>query len=994
LYVWKKKNVSKAEILHNANDHEFLHPISFTKIQQRHLWIFGNPEISIENILDDTLFTEPNIELDVEVKYGKASFFSFFSKLSGVEILVDSKVVAKRSSFLGLPKIFGNDTFKLDLTNFDDGAHTIQARGYKGFRIFGQSVVSPAIPFTIDRSLCNPSKSFIVFLGQNDVTSIMRGQVNITWSPGFVAVMEDVSLIWCGEFTYDVFVVEGDFDFSAANVTGPELIELADKDGTVNRYETSNLTLVVSNLQPGSNYSFLVMAKTETGHYSDNRDGATIEISSFDVKVKSDFTRLVNIPESTSLFQVVNNMTDTTVSFSGELPIEVLTLQSMDFIFFFDMNGNATLGRCINKIESDLGSSSVAWKYQLSEFSDIFDELDLSTEYADETLVEELDEYDTEDFDDFDPDEYAMYERLNQNVKRNLCIYAFPGSDGTKCEEEVVDGRMLLFGRLKRRVKRAFRRVKRVAKKTVKGFVSAAKFIGKKITDFVKREYTFARTRTLLDVDRSARLTTSDSGLEIGLEYDILAKAKLRITVSLAKAINRASINVYGGFTLETYLNLLASTPRRYQPPPLLVFDKRGRKIVAIGPLPPPIPVPVIFLWIVSKPKVYATVEIVTATEGEAGVVMKFGYDYTFEYSYDKSRSEKFQKKTSFVPSPQLLDDDPKYNLRLIAYAELGAIVNWDIFVNSILQGSAAIDIGFRPELQIGTNADAFAVTFPYILTLDKLAVYMFIRARILVGLNNDVVRIFRKLAVPPIINQFITFKTTRTYNVPDLVLGSNVTPSPLRLAFDLARNSPLYENATFISLAQLNALVPDPFPETIGTPIQSLDLTFGLKWEVFNDEFFILGAPKIGLSRAGIPQLCQGGDAIVLTVKTDITKAVMPFRNDLLGVQWYANFDGFLFRENTAWVLDPVRTNKDSITMRLPRSARSRSDFTYFQINNNASIILRATPQILPFPERSIFVKANLQTLFPVTKFECCDNSECGFSSYCSNRLCYPTVI
>jgi hypothetical protein len=272
-------------------------------------------DISIENVVNDTLITAPTNELDIEVNYGNTTFFNFFKKLSGVEILLNSKVVAERSSFLGLPKIFGKDTFKVNTTGLPDGQYKLQAKGYIGFRIFGRSVVSEEILMTIDRSQCDPKESFIVFTGHNDVTSMMEGRANITWSPGFVVVTEGLSLIWCEEFTYDVFVAEGEFDVSVANVTGPELIELADSDGKINRYETTNLTLVVTDLQPGANYTFFVMAKSNTGHYSDSRNGATIEISTSDIIVRSDFTRLVNIPEPTELFQVINNIETFVVRF-------------------------------------------------------------------------------------------------------------------------------------------------------------------------------------------------------------------------------------------------------------------------------------------------------------------------------------------------------------------------------------------------------------------------------------------------------------------------------------------------------------------------------------------------------------------------------------------------------------------------------------------------------------------------------------------------------
>ena len=959
---------------------------------------FGNAEISIENIVNDTLFTTPTIEFDIEVKYGDTSFFNFFKKLSGVEILVDSTIVAKRSSFLGLPKIFGNDKYKVDLAGFADGQHRIQAKGYTGFRIFGRSVFSATISFTIDRSLCDPDKSFILFTGHNEVTSVMAGQVNITWPPGFVVEIDDTNFIWCGEFTYNVFVAEGEYDFSAANVTGPKLIELADADTSISRYETSSLTLVVSNLQVGANYSFLVMAKTETGHFSDNREGTSIEISTLDVKVKSDFTRLVNIPESTDVYQVLNNKIDFIVSFTGELPTEVLSLQSLDFIYFFDVDGNATLGRCTNKVDANAGNTSVSWQYQLSEFSDMFDELDLSTEYTEGGSDEESDD-DTDEFDDIDPEIEeqldAAFNRLNENVKRNLCIYAFPGNDGTICEDDDVDDRRLRkcgkgCRRRRRRRRRLFGWLVSAAEEVRDFVVDTGVAIGNTVVNFVKREKTFTKYKTLLKVDRNARLTTSDSGLDLGLKYFLSARARVRITVSVAKGIKRASLQLKGQFTFEAYLALLPSSPRRYQPPPLLVFRDSDTKGIVL-PLPSLV-LPIIIIIIKSEPKVYATVEIVAATEGQANAVVKVGYDYIYEYSYDKSRKDEFQQNFTLVPSPRV-SRETKFSLRLLAYAELGAILHWNVFLNSILQASAAVDIGFRPELQVGTNADALVVTFPYFYTLDKLGVNMFIRARALVGLNNAVFRIFRKIAAP-VVDPSYSFRTTRRLSIPDVVLGPNNIPSPLQLAINQAQNSLLYRNATSISLEQLNALVPDPFPETIGTPIQGLDLDFGLKWQLFNDDFLLIGVPKIQLAASGTPQLCQGSDAIILTVKTKTSRAIIPFRNGLRGGFWYANFDGRIFQEDTAWVLDPVRTNTDSITMRLPRSAINRPDFTSFEISDKASIILRATPEILPLPERSMFVKADLKSLFNIAKFDCCDNSDCSGADSCYDRICGQIIV
>jgi hypothetical protein len=257
----------------------------------------------------------------------------------------------------------------------------------------------------------------------------------------------------------------------------------------------------------------------------------------------------------------------------------VISLQPLDFIYFYDVDGNATLGRCTSKIGSESG---VAWQYQLSDLSDIFEELDLVSEYADDTSDEEnIDDLD--ELDDFDPvieeQSDAEYNRLNENVKRNLCIYAYPGSKGSHCEEDVVNERRLRRCRLRCRVKRAFKKIKKVSKKALEAVVDTVKDVGKFIAEQVKREITFKRESTLINTVRSARLTSSDSQLNLGVQYDVLARLTTRITVSLIRGLNRASVQVRGDFTMDAYLRLLATSAKRYQPAPLCFSSDLFRQL-------------------------------------------------------------------------------------------------------------------------------------------------------------------------------------------------------------------------------------------------------------------------------------------------------------------------------------------------------------------------------------------------------------------------------
>lgn len=90
---------------------------------------------------------------------------------------------------------------------------------------------------------------------------------------------------------------------------------------------------------------------------------------------------------------------------------------------------------------------------------------------------------------------------------------------------------------------------------------------------------------------------------------------------------------------------------------------------------------------------------------------------------------------------------------------------------------------------------------------------------------------------------------------------------------------------------------------------------------------------------------------------------------------EWFGNFDGTVLSEDTNWVLG-ANKDTDSLTVTLPRSAIATQPF--FQIQEAASVILRATPEIFPFPPKSMFAKADLNELFEIEPFECCDVADC----------------
>lgn len=649
----------------------------------------------------------------------------------------------------------------------------------------------------------------------------------------------------------------------------------------------------------------------------------------------------------------------------------------MDFVYFFDSDGNATMAQFLNQVGVE-ETGELVWTYNVTDLSDIFEELDLSSEAA----SDDEDDSDEEDDDDLDPDDEIELAEVHPIIKRDLCLAAFPGGSVADClnelEEDEEDQRRSL-----RKCRRVCRRLKKIGKKLKK--------IGKKIGREIKqtlqvtdpiwlirgliRGRTLEKTFKFLDIDKGARLTTSSNSLDIGVHFDASARARVRITISFKRKKNQASFKVFGGFGVAGYVRLAGTAEKKYKPEPLEIFKKSKRKVIPVGVVP---------VLITNRPVLTAYVEAAAVAEAGAFASMQYGYDFSIEFSYDRNRSNKFQRTRSFKKRPPL-PQDPLFNLRLNAAAEVGVSFSWDLLVYELLQGSIALDLGFRSELEIGTNVEAMAVTDPYFYTLDKFKVDLFLRVRALVGVNNELRQIVNKV-IDFIDDASIAFRKRSSFRLPDvseLKSATNDLPSPLQQALEIAKAESLLSDATSISVDQLNKLVPDP-DNRVRQALRGLDLDFGKKsWTLFEADILLLGIPEISMSIApGYPKTCQGDDAVVFKVKTSLDKALIPFRTGLKEGSWYANFDGRVLKENTPWRLDPERSNTEEITMRLPKSALSGSSSSY-KIRPSSAIYLRATPAIMPLPPYSMFAKKKLLRL---TRFDSCDDPDCedDFSLLC----------
>jgi hypothetical protein len=950
------------------------------------------------------------VDVDVTFKSGR-SLASRFNVWSKVELLMDNKVVATVS---GKPS--GKATFSLDVGGYANGLHKLLARGTVRPRLLGKlrgrTVVSQAVSVTIDQLLptkapapispigdgpvlptkapapmapiggdpamtkapirnilpdvfptkvpaatsaptkapitptnpCDPRNSFLYFPGHDEASSVSLGTVNVTWSPAFTFGIELVDFLWCGNFSYDVFYTEGVFNFSSLNVTGPELIELGRaNDKGINHVETQHLSIVLRNLEPGSTYRILVTAKTGIGHFSFNRDEAQVRVSTTAPVLKSNFTRMVTLQETNSSFQVNNMKSNKTVVFSGDLPLEVITLQPLDFVYFFDSDGNATMVQLRNNTK--VTAWETAWTYQPKDLSDVFDELDLSVE------VVNLRSTNDEDFVDPEIDDLlgeAEFEALDINVKVHLCLVAFPGE--ARCSETSEDRRRL-FGGFLRKVRKRLRKIASAIEKAVKSAWNVL-FGGVTVSKEVK----------IFDIDKSATFNISDS-LQIGMKFDVSARSRFSITVSVIRLIHRGSAELYGGYGLEGYISLPKQqlVTKRYKPDPIILFQASYKFWIVVGPVP---------VLITNRPSIQAHLEASTTVEGQALVVGSYGYDYHYEFSFDRFRSNKFQRTTKLTRRPDN-SPDPEFNLRLNSVAEFGVTLAWDLLVYDILQASMALDLGLKSELDVGTTVEAMVVTNPYFYTLNKFEAELFIRLRLFLGLNTDIRRLLRSITKSPV--DFLVSFRSSLYRIPALQLAESILPVALQKGIDKARAHPVYGEATSLSIAELNALERDPFTNG-NASVTGIDRDFGRTWTVFSAEVTLFQLPSITFRLApDSTQICEGSDAVTLQVLTTVNGGGL----DALG-RWFANFDGKLFKEDTDWSIKSDRTKIDSLTVNLPRSAISGSGFKFYETPTNASLILRATPKIAPLPKLNLFAKVQLKSFVRLANFECCDDSDC----------------
>jgi hypothetical protein len=564
-------------------------------------------------------------KMNVQVTYSDKSLFSALCPFSSIELFVDNKSVGKQSRSLGGN---GEKMFTIDSTGLSKGAHSLLAKGYRG--LFKHTIVSEKIQFTLESASlpepgCGLNNSLVYFNGHHEVSSVMKGEVNITWLPALVYSIPEDSFIWCGPTTYDVFIKQGEFDYG--NYTSEQLWDLASQPSqNLRRLESTAMGMVVDKLEPGASYIILVAARTATGHVSYNRKAASVTVATTSPKFKSSFTRMITMPEPTREFSMQQDVIGRVITFASNgstpLPSEVSGLQQLDFVYLVDSDGNATMVQVLQQVNLTLASVSV-WKYQPADLRNVFDELDVSAVMT----TMNLDENEGDEGDMDEAEFQTAWAAMHVNVRRDFCAIAVPGSNAADCAPE-LSGRRL--GWLKRKIKKAWKKLKKEAKKvgefvidvavkTGKAFAKAAEFI-------ILQGFPLTQTVTAADIDESVRFESPSSGLSVGLQFDLHASAEVKIFISYAIFVPlKAWVKLKGGFGIQGYASLTKSLSQLSRATPHLLFTNNFRNKLWVG-------FPIV---LTSRPTIYTLMEAASAVEGQAVLPAEYGYDYAFEASLE-----------------------------------------------------------------------------------------------------------------------------------------------------------------------------------------------------------------------------------------------------------------------------------------------------------------------------------------------------------------------
>jgi hypothetical protein len=465
----------------------------------------------------------------------------------------------------------------------------------------------------------------------------------------------------------------------------------------------------------------------------------------------------------------------------------------------------------------------------------------------------------------------------------------------------------------------------------------------------------------------------------MGVQGDVSAQVRFSIKLSKGEGIHQASLRLFGDIRMMSYVYHAAPQASQViKSPPLDLFSTGFFNQFKVGKVP-------VFLDHAASATVF--VELASVSDGKSLLWASDGYNFDVNFSYDRSRISQYQRSSLFRRSTPY-SNNPAFYQRVNVATEITLMFQWELSLNRILQAAMTLELGTNKTLEVGTNVEAMVVTDPYFYTLDAFRIATSMRARLLVGNSSNADTILPALN-RSLWDSNISVNRSYTFQLPVYTASSNSIPTSLRNALAIAKTDSALGNATFISLRQLNDLVPDQYNRSRSDLTGVFNKSYGLPFVVYSDTSTLTELPSFSWTMPVAPKICIGTDAISFTVAVTSTSLGRRPGNLTSGL-WFGNFDPRVFVEDTAWNFTTSRTNLTSITMSLPRSAAKRPGYKgYFEMPVLSTIILRATLDTLPTPY-SIFTEYFLYNFF-IPKFQCCTSRDCGALQFCNSttRLC-----
>ncbi|KAL3916538.1 MAG: hypothetical protein SGILL_005133 [Bacillariaceae sp.] len=900
--------------------------------------------------------------------------------------------------------------------NGSEGKPTAQLQYYdsvSGTWVTHRAISDAAEGVNIIDEAVTPVDSFLqyamIFSGHKEVISMDAGKVNITWSPAFVyAVHEDESLdkfVDKGNYTYHVIVAKGEYTFSPEQSVS-DLVDLHDGND-IQVFTTPDRSLQVTGLDVSTEYSVLVVAKTAYGQESFNRSPAVIEISSVDPVINAQ-QEVKLMPEAEDgSFSVIyhdESEAEVTVEISGAYPDIFSAVQKGDFVY---VTGNGEYNQDVKLVQVDYifqANGIIEWSCSMkSMYNDVFQTFEMDAVIADDVGDEDLDDM------DFITDEEVdeIIASLPDKVKIDFCILTYNIEDSS-CFHDDFDAaahgrralskemqRKLFFGFIKRAVRSAIKKVKQVAKKVAKQVRKVVKDVVEKIKAI---SVTVDRTITFLDIEKTAAMTcetkgtkgaiTYDASFEIGVVFDLSAKARFKIKINVGSGLNNAMAKFFGGFGAKAYMELDATAQAEFAPEPLEIFKKMKTKTYWAGYVP---------VVIATRQTLESSIEANAAVEAEATASAQVGWDYHVAFHYDVDgkpgkSNNKFWIDSSFEQR-DVIEDDPEFALRVTASVELAFLYSFDVILYGIVQASLNAELGANAKLEVSSTLESIVGTQPYWYQLDEFSVGAHVEVTGSIGLNNPADDVSKKIAKKtnsgkgPKCEFKVTGKGLVMPSISNNDSAENM-PKPIEAMLDFATNRDRTAAWMDLTMTVLNETLPDDvkdffggaaeFVEQVGQIVEDAQAGF----TIYEETIDIFGLPSIEIEMVDEPLFCQGDHAVTVSFEATEEESDALIKNSVKDWEWFPNFDGSILSEESDWEIVKGSETESTVTIGLKRTPG-----TPFDIDEDMAMFLRATPEKLASPRKSLFASFDVTKALQDEGFarECCDDSDCGGGYACN---------